>query len=101
MKEGRSVGRTVSDGQKSHNFYDFAQVSLPHPVDNYNEQKSIQYISNVSTVNHRVLWAKLKIIYPTHFFEILNFLQLQILMHYHLVIYISWTELTNTNIKLH
>ena len=55
MREGRSVGRTVSDGQKSHNFYDFAQVSLLHPVDNYNEQKSIQYLSNVSTVNHRVL----------------------------------------------
>ena len=35
------------------------------------------------------------------FYKILNFLQLQILLNYHLVIYISWIELTNTEIKLH
>ena len=34
------------------------------------------------------------------FFKILNFLQLQILINYHLVIYISWIELANTDIQL-
>ena len=35
------------------------------------------------------------------FFKILNFLQLQILINYHLVTYISSIELANTDMQLH
>ena len=55
IKEGRSVGRTVTDGQKSHDFCDFVQLNLLHTVDNYNELRSIQYITSASTISHHVL----------------------------------------------
>ena len=46
------------------------RLNFLHPVDNYNEQKSIQYITNnISTINHQVLGVKLKIVHPTHFFQ--------------------------------
>ena len=46
-----------------------------------------------------VLWASAMSIQHI-FVKILNFLQWQILMNYHLAIYISWIELTNIDIKL-
>ena len=49
-------------------FVTLCRLNLLHPVDNYNELKSIQYITNISTINHQVLGVKLKIVHPTHFF---------------------------------
>ena len=98
---------TVSGGQCLMNkkviiFVTLPRLNLLRTVDNYNESKSIQYITNVNTINYLVQWAKLKIIHPTHFiFKILKLLQLQILINYHLVIYISWIKLNDTDIKLH
>ena len=74
-------------------FVTLRRLSLLHTVDNYNKQKSIQYITNVSIIEIKNCPSN------TFFFKILNFLQLQILMNFHLVVYISWTELTNTDIK--
>ena len=34
-------------------FVTLHRLNLLHTVDNYNEQKSIQYITNISTINHR------------------------------------------------
>ena len=45
------------------------RLNLQHTVNNYNEQESIQQITNVSTINHRVLRVKLKIVHRTQFFQ--------------------------------
>ena len=50
-------------------FVTLRMLNLLHTVDNYNKKKSTQYITNVSAINHRVLWAKLKVVHSTHFYQ--------------------------------